>query len=90
MLHPDQEEAGHTVTVPALPGCITQGETVEEALEMAKDANRLYIESLAEDGEPVPEEETAPLQVLTVTVDAPAARLTNPPDAVDRWSAKSG
>ncbi len=73
ILHPDTEEGGFTVTVPALPGCVTQGETVEEALEMAKDAIRLYIESLAADGEPVPEEEKAPLQILTVSVDTPAA-----------------
>ena len=46
ILHPDVEEGGYTVTVPALPGCITQGETIEEAITMAKDAIRLHIESL--------------------------------------------
>ncbi|MHB0869414.1 MAG: type II toxin-antitoxin system HicB family antitoxin, partial [Chloroflexota bacterium] len=54
ILHADPEEGGYTVTVPAFPGCVTQGETVEEAVAMAKDAIRLYIESLIEDGEPVP------------------------------------
>ncbi len=73
ILHPDPEEGGYTVTVPALPGCVTQGETVEEAVAMAKDAIRLYIESLIEDGEPVPEEDKAPLQVMTISVEAPAA-----------------
>ena len=31
-LHPDIDEGGYTVTVPALPGCVTQGETIEEAI----------------------------------------------------------
>lgn len=56
ILHPDTEEGGYTVTVSALPGCVTQGETLEEAIAMAKDAIRLYVESLIADGEPVPEE----------------------------------
>ncbi|HLX39434.1 MAG TPA: type II toxin-antitoxin system HicB family antitoxin [Ktedonobacteraceae bacterium] len=56
ILHPDPEEGGYTVTVPALPGCITQGETLEEAIAMAKDAIRLHVELLIADGEPVPEE----------------------------------
>lgn len=50
ILHPDVEEGGYTVTVSALPGCITQGETLEEAIAMAKDAIRLHIESLVADG----------------------------------------
>ena len=39
-------EGGFTVNVPALPGCITFGENMEEAVAMAKDAIELYIESL--------------------------------------------
>ena len=56
ILHPDTEEGGYTVTVPALPGCITQGETLEEAIAMAKDAIRLHVETLIACGEQVPEE----------------------------------
>jgi len=56
LLHPDEEQGGYTVTVPALPGCITEGDTIEEAISMAKEAIQLYIESLIADGEPVPEE----------------------------------
>ena len=37
------EEGGYVVTVPALPGCVTQGETLEEAREMATDAILGYI-----------------------------------------------
>ncbi len=43
--------------VPSLHGCITYGNTVEEAIEMAKDAIKGYVESLIEDGEYVLVEE---------------------------------
>ena len=39
-----EEESGYTVFVPSLPGCITYGETVDEAIDMAKEAIELYIE----------------------------------------------
>lgn len=69
ILDPDPEEGGYTVTVPSLPGCVTQGETLEEAIAMAKDAIRLFIETLIENGEPVPEEREHP-QAITVSVAA--------------------
>jgi antitoxin HicB len=60
LLIPDEEQGGFTVTVPALPGCITEGDTVEEALVNAKDAIRLYLEDMAAEGEGVPEERVPP------------------------------
>ena len=39
-----QEEGGYTVYVPSLPGCISQGETIEEALNNIKEATELYLE----------------------------------------------
>ncbi len=39
-----QEEGGYTVHVPSLPGCISQGETKEEALKNIKEAIELYLE----------------------------------------------
>jgi antitoxin HicB len=48
------EEGGYIVTCPQLPGCVTQGETVEEALTMIKDAIQGYITSLRKHGEPIP------------------------------------
>ena len=39
-----QEEGGYTVYVPSLPGCISQGETVEESLENIKEAIQLWLE----------------------------------------------
>ena len=69
ILHPDPEEGGYTVTVPSLPGCVTQGETMEEAIAMAKDAIRLHVEALKADGEPIPEEHAHP-QALVISVAA--------------------
>jgi predicted RNase H-like HicB family nuclease len=58
---PDEEDGGYTVLVPALPGCITEGDTVDEAMENARDAVRLYLEDLREYGEPIPREIGPPL-----------------------------
>jgi len=69
ILDPDLEEGGFTVTVPALPGCVTQGESIEECIERAREAIELYIESLLADGEPVPEEIERP-QMITIDVAA--------------------
>lgn len=51
------EEGGYVVHVPALNGAATQGETFEEAREMAKDLITGYLEALAKDGLPAPTEE---------------------------------
>jgi antitoxin HicB len=51
-----EDEGGFSVSVPALPGCFTQGETIEEAIEMAKEAISLYIEVLEEEGSPIPDD----------------------------------
>jgi len=51
-----EDEGGYTVVVPALPGCITYGETVDKAIEMAKEAIELYVEELTERGEPIPDD----------------------------------
>jgi predicted RNase H-like HicB family nuclease len=47
-------EGGYVVTCPALPGLVTEGDTLADAKRMAKDAIRAYIESLRKDGEPIP------------------------------------
>ena len=48
------DEIGYTVEVPALPGCITEGDTVQEALANAREAIAGYLESLTDDGLPIP------------------------------------
>jgi antitoxin HicB len=47
-------EGGYVVTCPALPGLVTEGDTLDEARNMARDAIRAYLESLRKDGEPIP------------------------------------
>jgi len=47
-------EGGYIVTCPALPGLVTEGDTLSEAKRMARDAIRTYLESLRKDGEPIP------------------------------------
>lgn len=54
VLEPDPD-GGYTVVVPALPGCFTQGETVEDALANAREAILLTIEDMEERGEPIPD-----------------------------------
>jgi len=51
-----EKEGGYTVSVPALPGCITYGDDWDEAVSMAKEAISLYIEDLQERGEALPED----------------------------------
>jgi predicted RNase H-like HicB family nuclease len=48
------EEGGYWVEVPSLPGCFSQGETKEEALENIKEAIALHIEDMIAAGEEVP------------------------------------
>ncbi len=48
ILHPDLEDGGFWVECPTLPGCDSQGDTIEEALEMIKDAINGHLEVLAE------------------------------------------
>jgi predicted RNase H-like HicB family nuclease len=64
-----EDGGGYAVSVPALPGCFTQGRTVEEAMERAVEAIGVHIAGLQADGEPVPEEREHP-RVVTVTVAA--------------------
>ena len=52
-----EPEDGYTVMVPSLPGCVTYGETIEEAIDNAKEAIELYIESLKAHGEIIPTED---------------------------------
>ncbi len=48
------EDGIYIATVPALPGCISDGPTVEEALRNVREAVQAYIEDLREDGENIP------------------------------------
>jgi len=65
-----ESEGGYTVIVPSLPGCVTYGDTIEEAIEMAKEAIGLYTESLKEHDEEIPTEEGTLEYTLTVEAHA--------------------
>jgi predicted RNase H-like HicB family nuclease len=61
-----EEDGGCHAFCPALPGCHTQGDTYDEAMENIKDAIKLYIESLKAHQDPIPEEDITikPLKVV--------------------------
>ena len=54
MLFEPAEEGGYVVTCPALPGLVTEGDTLDEARRMAGDALGGYLESLRKDHLPIP------------------------------------
>ncbi len=64
-----EEEGGYSVVVPALPGCNTQGDTLKEAEENAREAIQCYLESLIADGEPIPKEAKAVSKKLKISVN---------------------
>ena len=69
LLNPEPE-GGFTATVPTLPGCITYGETVDEAMLMAEEAIILYIDSLVAHNEKVPDE----TNMLEYAITIPATK----------------
>ena len=63
-----EEDGGYVVSVPALPGCVNQGDSRAEALTNIREAIELYVEDCREAGDPVPTEAGKEF----VEVDAPA------------------
>ena len=59
----DAEEGGYWVEVPALPGCYSQGESVDDALENVKDAIALYLEVLRDEDADIPVDSDIVFQV---------------------------
>ena len=66
IFEPDQEVGGYTVTIPSLPGCISEGDTFEKALKNIQEAASLYLEVMKKK-EKIPTEQSAiivtPLQI---------------------------
>src|ERR1039457_5023180 len=62
-----EPKGGYTALVPALPGCVTYGRTVDEAREMAKDAISGYIASLRKHKDPIPTDDNT----LVASLDQP-------------------
>jgi predicted RNase H-like HicB family nuclease len=61
VLIPDPVDGGYVAMVPRLPECVTQGETVEEALANAKEVIELWVRQVEGDGEELPSEDPQPL-----------------------------
>lgn len=68
----DPEDGGYTAFVPALPGCISEGDTLEEAVAMIEDAAAGYLAVSAERGEEILEEASGTV-VVAIDVPAPVA-----------------
>lgn len=67
LLVPDPEEGGYSVSVPALPGLFTQGDTYQEAITNARQTIAFHLDCLRAEGEPVPDETTTP-ELVSVSV----------------------
>ncbi len=65
------EDSHFVVSVPALPGCFSQGDTYEEAVAMAEDAIRGYLQLAIEKGETIPSEKK-PLKKVVLSVPFPS------------------
>ena len=72
MLFEPAEEGGFVVTCPALPGLVTEGDTLEEAREMARDAIHGYPESLYKDHQPIPPDRVPLSEEVSVLLSEPA------------------
>ena len=53
----NSEEGGYWVEVPSLPGCFSQGETIDKALSNVREAIEVHIQGLKDDGQDVPKDE---------------------------------
>jgi antitoxin HicB len=51
-----EAEGGYSIQMPALPGVVTQGESIDQALDNVREASELWLEVRAEDGLPIPVE----------------------------------
>lgn len=63
-----QKEGGFTVEVPDLPGCISEGDTLEEAEKNIQEAIELYLETLEQRGVPLPQREPKKTLKMNITV----------------------
>ena len=72
VFYEEATEGGYVAFVPALPGCHTQGETLEEAEQNVTEAITLYLESLMAHGEAIPEEGRSFQGRVIVPVSIPA------------------
>jgi predicted RNase H-like HicB family nuclease len=70
LLTPDEEDGGYVAECPTIPGCVSEGDTVELALANIKEAIEACLESLVARQQPLPHE--GGVIVATVDADLPA------------------
>ena len=76
LLTPEPDGSAYNVTVPALPGCVTWGATVSEAIDHGREAIALWLEDMVAEGEAIPVETLPPLlTVVEVVVVEPAVAV---------------
>ncbi len=63
----EAQEGGYWADVPALPGCYSQGETIEETMENMREAIESRVEALKEDGQEIPKESSFVIGRLEVS-----------------------
>lgn len=68
VFEPDEKSSGFTVTIPSLPGCISEGDTFEEALKNIQEAAGLYIEVMKERKEVIREEKGAVIVPVEIKI----------------------
>jgi antitoxin HicB len=69
VIEADEEDGGFVVTFPAIPDLATQGETLEEARQMAEDCLRGYLEVLRETGRPLPKPSGMPTRTAGLLIE---------------------
>jgi predicted RNase H-like HicB family nuclease len=70
LIYPD--DGAYSVVVPSLPGCVTWGSTLDEAIASARDAIEGHVAALRDTGQEVPEEGASPM-VVTIELAASAS-----------------
>jgi predicted RNase H-like HicB family nuclease len=68
LLEPDEDAGGYVASCPALPGCYTQGDTIDEALENIEEAILLCLEDLMAENQPIPDMSKTLISSVAVTV----------------------
>lgn len=84
VLTPEPEAGGFSVSVPALPGCFSQGDTFQSALDNIKEAIGLHIDGMLKDGEIIPPD------VLPIVTSVDAERLEGKPLSEEQLAAIDG
>src|SRR6516165_10334862 len=76
-----EEDGGYVASVPALPGCVSQGDNRAEALNNIREAIELYIEDCRDAGDPIPTEagkEFVEIEAATITTDPRRCLFSSP------------